>query len=191
MTANQDIGIVGLGAMGLGMAQSLRRAGYRVHACDVRPEAARGFAAEGGVACATPAEAAAAGEVLISAVVNAAQTEAVLFGEGGAAAALRPGSVFVMCSTVDPTVSIAFESRLAEKGILYIDAPISGGVGGLVLANNPPDAGLAQIVEGSSFELGGYINYPLLRTMKITYAMAQGKVYLTGKTPAPTATAAK
>ena len=68
MTANQDIGIVGLGAMGLGMAQSLRRAGYRVHACDLRPEAARAFAAEGGVACVTPAEAAAASELLISAV---------------------------------------------------------------------------------------------------------------------------
>ena len=81
MTTNQDIGIVGLGAMGLGMAQSLRRAGYRVHACDVRPEAAQAFAAEGGVACATPAEAAAACDVLISAVVNAAQTEAVLFGD--------------------------------------------------------------------------------------------------------------
>ncbi|MBW8837750.1 MAG: NAD(P)-binding domain-containing protein, partial [Burkholderia sp.] len=51
---NQDIGIVGLGAMGLGMAQSLRRAGYRVRACDVRPQAARDFAAQGGTACATP-----------------------------------------------------------------------------------------------------------------------------------------
>ena len=69
------------------------------------------------------------------------------------------------------------------------ETPVSGGVGGLVLANTPPDAGLAQIVEGSSFELGGYINYPLLRTMKVTYAVSQGKVYLTGKT-AP-ATAAK
>jgi 3-hydroxyisobutyrate dehydrogenase len=126
MTANQDIGIVGLGAMGLGMAQSLRRAGYRVHACDVRPEAARAFAAEGGVACVTPAEAAAASELLISAVVNAAQTEAVLFGEGGAAAALKPGSVFVMCSTVDPNWSIDLERRLAERDVLYLDAPMSG-----------------------------------------------------------------
>jgi 3-hydroxyisobutyrate dehydrogenase len=127
MTTGQDIGIVGLGAMGLGMAQSLRRAGYRVRACDVRPQAARDFAAQGGTACATPAEAAQGCDVLVSAVVNAAQTEAVLFGDGGAAAALKPGSVFVMCSTVDPNWSVALEQRLQTLGLLYLDAPISGG----------------------------------------------------------------
>jgi 3-hydroxyisobutyrate dehydrogenase len=124
---NQKIGIIGLGAMGKGMATSLRRAGYQVHVCDVRPEAAQAFAAEGGVACANPAEVAAHCDVVVSVVVNAAQTEAVLFGDGGAAAALRRGSVFVMCSTVDPNWSIALEARLAETGILYLDAPISGG----------------------------------------------------------------
>lgn len=67
-------------------------------------------------------------------------------------------------------------------GVKVGDTPIKGGVGGLVLANTPPDAGLAQIVEGSSFELGGYINFPLLKTMKVTYALSQGKVYLAGKT---------
>jgi putative dehydrogenase len=123
---SECIGVVGLGAMGLGMAKSLRRAGYQVHAFDVRSEVARAFAAEGGVACSSPAEAAAC-DVLISVVVNAAQTEAVLFGEGGAAAAMKAGSVFVMCSTVDPGFSIAMEKRLAEKAILFLDAPISGG----------------------------------------------------------------
>jgi L-threonate 2-dehydrogenase len=121
------IGLAGLGAMGLGMAKSLRRAGYRVYVFDVRSEATQAFAEEGGVACNSPAEAAEACDVLISVVVNAAQTEAVLFGEGGAAAAMKPGSVFVMCSTVDPGFSIAMEKRLAEKAILYLDAPISGG----------------------------------------------------------------
>jgi len=123
----QNIGIIGLGAMGKGMASSLRRAGYHVHVCDVRLEAAQAFATEGGVACANPAEVAEHCEVVVSVVVNAAQTEAVLFGDGGAAAALRRGSVFVMCSTVDPNWSIALEARLAETGILYLDAPISGG----------------------------------------------------------------
>ena len=121
------IGIIGLGAMGHGMAASLRRVGYRVHVCDVRLEAAQAFAAGGGVACATPSELAAHCEVIVSVVVNAAQTEAVLFGEHGAAAAMRPGSVFVMCSTVDPNWSIALEARLAALGVLYLDAPISGG----------------------------------------------------------------
>jgi tetratricopeptide (TPR) repeat protein len=61
------------------------------------------------------------------------------------------------------------------------ETAVNGGLGGLILANTPPDAGLGQIVEGSSFELGGYINYPLLRTMKVTYALSKGKVYLAGK----------
>ena len=125
--AGRPVGVIGLGAMGRGMAASLRRAGYHVHVCDVRREAADAFAADGGVACATPAEIAAVCEVLVSVVIDATQTEAVLFGDGGAAAALRPGSLFVMCSTVDPNRSIGFERRLEALGLLYLDAPISGG----------------------------------------------------------------
>ncbi len=125
--AGTPVGVVGLGAMGRGMAASLRRAGYLVHACDVRHEAAEAFAADGGVACATPADVARACDVVVGVVVNAAQTETVLFGEGGAAAAMRPGSLFVMCSTVDPNWSIGIERRLEALGLLYLDAPISGG----------------------------------------------------------------
>jgi putative dehydrogenase len=111
------IGVVGLGAMGMGMAKSLRRAATDVHVFDVRSEVAQAFAAEGGVAC-KPGRGGRACEIVVSVVVNAAQTEAVLFGEGGAAEAMKAGSVFVMCSTVDPGWSIALEKRLAEKGIL-------------------------------------------------------------------------
>ncbi|MHB1250095.1 MAG: L-threonate dehydrogenase [Polaromonas sp.] len=123
----KNVGVIGLGAMGRGIAGTLRNAGYRVHACDVRAQAVQDFAADGGVACASPAQLAAACEVVVSVVVNAAQTDSVLFGEHGAAAAMTPGSVFVMCSTVDPAWSIALETRLAGQGIHYIDAPISGG----------------------------------------------------------------
>ena len=124
---NDTVAVIGLGAMGLGMAQSLRRAGFHVRACDVRAEVARKFAAEGGTACTTPAEAAAAADIVVSVVVNASQTESVLFGEDGAARAMSEGSLFVMCSTVDPDWSIALEQRLADLGLLYLDAPISGG----------------------------------------------------------------
>ena len=109
------------------MARSLRRAGHIVHAVDVRAEAARAFAAEGGLACPSPAELPRHCDVIVSVVINAAQTENVLFGDKGCADAMRPGSVFVMCSTVDPAWSAALEDRLAERGILYLDAPISGG----------------------------------------------------------------
>ena len=122
-----DVGVVGLGAMGGGMAASLRRAGHRVHVYDVRGDAARAFAADGGVACASPAALARSCEVVVSVVVNAAQTEAVLFGPDGAAAAMARGSAFVMCSTVDPQWSAALEGRLEALGLLYLDAPISGG----------------------------------------------------------------
>ena len=133
--AGRKVGLIGLGAMGSGMAASLRRAGADVHVCDARNGVAAAFAAKGGTACATPAELAGHCDMVVSVVVNAAQTESVLFGGGtgssgeggGAAATMRPGSVFVMCSTVDPNVSIAFERRLEAMGLLYVDAPISGG----------------------------------------------------------------
>lgn len=117
---SQNIGVIGLGAMGLGMAKSLRRAGNRVHACDVRAAAAQSFAAEGGVACASPAQVAQDCELMVSVVVNAAQTEAVLFGEQGAAAGVKPRSLFIMCSTVDPNWAVALGARLTKQDILML-----------------------------------------------------------------------
>ncbi len=124
------VGLIGLGAMGSGMAQSLRRAGHTVHVFDVRREVAAAFAAEGGMAHDTLASLGAACDVIVSVVVNAAQTESVLFGDAttpGCAASMKPGSVFVMCSTVDPNWSVALEARLEALGLQYVDAPISGG----------------------------------------------------------------
>lgn len=125
-----SVGLIGLGAMGSGMAQSLRRAGHLVHVFDIRSEVAQSFAALGGQAHASAAALAGNCDVVISVVVNAAQTEALLFGDDaveGCAAAMKPGSVFVMCSTVDPNWSVAMEARLGALGLLYVDAPISGG----------------------------------------------------------------
>ena len=125
------VGLIGLGAMGSGMAASLRRASFDVHVFDVRQEVADKFAKDGGHACKSVAELGEACDVVVSVVVNAAQTEAVLFGPNGdgtgCAAAMRAGSVFVMCSTVDPNWSVALEARLEKLGLLYVDAPISGG----------------------------------------------------------------
>jgi 3-hydroxyisobutyrate dehydrogenase len=121
------IGLIGLGAMGLGMAGSLRRAGHQIRVCDVRHEVAENFAKAGGVACASPSELASPCDIVISVVVNAAQTEEVLFGKSGAAPSMRPGSLFVMCSTVDPNWSVQLEQKLKALGLLYLDAPISGG----------------------------------------------------------------
>ena len=121
------VGLIGLGAMGNGMAQSLRRAGHSPSVFDIRADVSAAFAKDGGTACKTPAELGNCCDVIVSVVVNAAQTESVLFGADGCAATMKPGSVFVMCSTVDPNWSVALEARLAALGILYLDAPISGG----------------------------------------------------------------
>ena len=125
-----SVGLIGLGAMGSGMAASLRRAGHTVHVFDVRREVATAFASNGGVAHDSLASLGAACDVIISVVVNAAQTESVLFGDGnnpGCAASMKPSSVFIMCSTVDPNWSVALEARLEAMGLQYVDAPISGG----------------------------------------------------------------
>ena len=121
------VGVIGLGAMGSGMAQSLRRSGFKVHVFDKRQSVVEAFVEEGGELCASPSDLAAICDVVVSVVVNAAQTEQVLFGDAGCVAAMRPGSVFVMCSTVDPAWSARMEARLRESGIYYLDAPISGG----------------------------------------------------------------
>ncbi|MEU1202894.1 L-threonate dehydrogenase [Streptomyces sp. NPDC005813] len=147
-SARPRVGVVGLGAMGLGMARSLRAAGYDVGVHDLRPDVAAGFARDGGTAFASPAELAADAAVLVCVVVNAAQVESVLFGADGAAEGFRPGAVFVMCSTVDPSRSARLEERLAERGVLYLDAPVSGGAaraaaGELTMMTSGPAAAYA------------------------------------------------
>ncbi|UFH51132.1 NAD(P)-dependent oxidoreductase [Pseudomonas sp. KNUC1026] len=125
--SNKNVGVIGLGAMGLGIARSLLRSGFNVHACDVRESVVQAFSDEGGVGCASPAQLAAACDVVITVVVNAEQTETVLYGDNGVVAALKPGSLVIGCATVAPTFAIELGKRLGEQGIDYLDAPISGG----------------------------------------------------------------
>jgi L-threonate 2-dehydrogenase len=124
---SKKVGLIGLGAMGRGMAGSIRRAGFDLYVHDIRMEAVQAFVAEGGTACASPADLAQQVDILFSVVVTAAQTEELLFGKNGAAAHFRPGQVFVMCSTVDPNWSTQLEAQLNQLGVHYLDAPISGG----------------------------------------------------------------
>ncbi|MDY7577180.1 NAD(P)-dependent oxidoreductase [Herbaspirillum sp. RTI4] len=121
------IGVVGLGAMGMGMARSLVRAGLEVHVCDVRPEAVQALVDAGGHAATSPADLATKVDALLIVVVNAVQTEQVLFGENGAAAHLKPGSVVIASATVAPEFAEALGARLLALGLRFLDAPISGG----------------------------------------------------------------
>jgi L-threonate 2-dehydrogenase len=140
------VAVIGLGSMGFGMAQSLLRAGLSVAGFDLAPAPLERLSALGGHTAATPAEAAAGADIVVSVVVNAAQTETILFGEGGVATTMPEGSVFISSATMDPATARKFAARLETTGRYYLDAPISGGAaraanGELtVMASGTPDA---------------------------------------------------
>jgi 3-hydroxyisobutyrate dehydrogenase len=119
--------VIGLGSMGLGMATSLLRAGFDVVGCDVAEAAVERFVAAGGRGAASPDVAAEGAAVLVTVVLNAAQTESVLFGHDGAADALPPGAVVISAATMDPEDARRLAARVEAGGRLYLDAPISGG----------------------------------------------------------------
>lgn len=102
--------------MGFGMAQSLSRAGFSVAGFDVSPEAVARWAAEGGRGANSPAQTAEGAEIVVSVVVNAAQTEAILFGDLGVAETLPEGGVFISCATMAPEIARQFAARLKAAG---------------------------------------------------------------------------
>jgi len=127
MSEQPRVAVIGLGSMGFGMAQSLRRAGFAVAGCDVSAPNLQRFRDAGGEVARTPAQAADGAQIVICVVVNAVQTEAVLFGPEGAAETLAPGAVFVSSATMDPAIARRLAVRLEAAGCHYLDAPISGG----------------------------------------------------------------
>ncbi|HEX3984262.1 MAG TPA: L-threonate dehydrogenase [Acidisoma sp.] len=139
----QRVAVIGLGSMGLGMAQSLLRAGFAVTGFDVSEAAGASLAATGGRLAPTPAAAAAGAAIVVAVVVNAAQTEAVLFGDDGCAGTIVPGGVFVACATMAPDAARSLAARLATKDILYLDAPMSGG------AARAAEGALTMLASGS------------------------------------------
>jgi putative dehydrogenase len=125
--AAQRIGIVGVGNMGGAMAERLLSQGWEVAVRDLDPTREHALAALGAAVCATPAELAACSDCVIVAVVDAEQTGSVLFGTGGAAAALARGSCVMLCPTIAPGDTETIARRLAAMGLDCIDAPMSGG----------------------------------------------------------------
>lgn len=125
-SANYSVAVLGLGAMGLPMATRLASK-LTVNGFDIAPERLA-LAQEAGIAPFESAAAAVAGvDAVLLAVRNGQQLEDVLFGESGIAAALNPGAVVIMTSTVGVDGVKAVASRLGERGIHLVDAPLSGG----------------------------------------------------------------
>jgi 3-hydroxyisobutyrate dehydrogenase len=128
MEAIEGIGVIGLGSMGLPMA-SVLAATFTVVGFDPAPERVV-LAERSGVVGAADAYGAAVGsDVLLLAVRDEAQARAALFGPGGAAEALRHGSVVVITSTIGRDAVLDLGRGLAERGVLCVDAPVSGGPG--------------------------------------------------------------
>lgn len=145
--ANPDIStvaVIGLGSMGHGMAISLRRARFSVRAFDVRTDVAAAFAREyGGTAASSVADAAKDAQIAVIVVVNANQTEDVLFGAGGLADALPKGALVMSCATMDPQRARSLAAKSEAKGLLYLDSPISGG------AQRASEGALTVLASGS------------------------------------------
>jgi 3-hydroxyisobutyrate dehydrogenase-like beta-hydroxyacid dehydrogenase len=121
------VAVIGLGSMGMGAALSLVKAGHSVTGCELREAARVELAGAGGHAVASPAGLPADLDAVIVFVVNAAQVEQVVFGAEGCAGNLRPGTVVLCCTTVAPEYARALGTKLAERGLLLLDAPVSGG----------------------------------------------------------------
>jgi 3-hydroxyisobutyrate dehydrogenase-like beta-hydroxyacid dehydrogenase len=123
----EPVGFVGLGIMGSRMAASLARAGHPVTAYNRTAEKAEAWAAEhGGRVAATPRDAADGAAAVITMVVDGAQVEEVLLGEQGAVHGAAPGTLFVDCSTIAPADVRRIGAALAERGMGFVDAPVSG-----------------------------------------------------------------
>lgn len=132
------VALVGIGNMGLGMAERLLSLGWPVHVCDIDAQRCALATRLGAVVRATPAELVAGlgpQGLLVVAVVDAAQCHEVMWGregeEGqadhGAAAALQPGQTVMWCPTIAPAELEALAERLAAQGVDSLDAPMSGG----------------------------------------------------------------
>jgi 3-hydroxyisobutyrate dehydrogenase len=165
MSRQSTVAVIGLGSMGLGMARSLLRAGHRVTGFDVNSAALAALSEAGGAIAASPGEAANGADIAVVVVVNAAQTENVLYGADGIVAALSPGAVVISCATIAPAQAKDFSARAAQAGVLYLDGPISGGSakagnGELTfMASGPADAFAAarpalDAMAGTVYELG-------------------------------------
>ena len=121
------LGFIGLGVMGRPMALHLIQAGHELSVYARRAEAAQPLVDAGARRLATPAEVAAASEVVFTMVTTGADVEQVALGEDGIVHGAKPGTVVIDMGTIPPGTARRIAAALAAKGIEAIDAPVSGG----------------------------------------------------------------
>lgn len=122
------VAVIGLGAMGMGVAQSCVRAGLDTYGVDLNPQALATLQAAGAKDVAASAERFADKlNAVVLLVVNAKQVEAVLFGDDALADKLKPGTAVMVSSTIAAQDAKRFGEALAARGLIMLDAPVSGG----------------------------------------------------------------
>lgn len=152
-----DVGFIGLGLMGRPMALNLLKAGHRVHVWSRRRESMQPLLEAGAGDCASAAELARRAAVTISMVADAPDVEQVTLGADGVAEGAAAGHIHIDMSTIAPAAAQAIAARLAERGIVALDAPVSGGEPGAI-------AGTLTIMVGGDAEACARVQ-PLFEAM--------------------------
>jgi 3-hydroxyisobutyrate dehydrogenase len=124
------IGFIGLGNMGLPMAQNLIKAGHTVEGVDVNPTAVEKLKAAGGTAVETAKIAAARADVVITMLPSGKEVREVYLGAGGIVEDANPGTLLIDCSTIDVESAREVTAAAEKRQLLMLDAPVSGGVTG-------------------------------------------------------------
>jgi 3-hydroxyisobutyrate dehydrogenase len=123
----ENIGFVGLGIMGQGMAHNLLKAGFALTVWNRTASRAESLAEAGAQVGRNPAEVAAKSDIIVVCVSDTPDVEAVVLGEDGIIAGAKAGSLVIDCSTISPIATRKIAAKLAEHEVALLDAPISGG----------------------------------------------------------------
>ena len=128
------IGFIGLGIMGRPMVRNLRRAGFRVAVWARREEPVREAAEAGATPASSPSAVADQSDVVITMVTDSPDVEAVVLGPAGILEGARAGTTIIDMSTISPEVTRRIAAKASEKGVAYLDAPVTGGDVGAINA---------------------------------------------------------
>lgn len=121
------IGFIGLGIMGKPMSKNLLKAGYELTVMDRNQDAVGDLVAAGAVSAATPKDVAAQSDIVITMLPNSPHVKEVVLGASGIIEGAKQGTIVIDMSSIAPLVSREVGAQLAEKGVAFLDAPVSGG----------------------------------------------------------------
>ncbi len=178
-----DIGFIGLGAMGTPMARTLLKAGFALSGYDADPARSAALIPDGGTVAGSAAEVAAGADILLVMVQNYAQACEAVLGPEGAFAALPAGATVLVMSTIAPAQARELAGHAAERGLGFVDAPVSGGPGraamgdlSIAISGNPADVARCQpaldALGTQQYPVGDQVGQAL--TLKIVHQLLAG-----------------